>query len=606
MNSYFIKRVSAHSSSGKVSEIDFEPGMNIICGPSNTGKSMVVGCIDYLFGGDREPFDPTHEDYNGVSMQLVSENGEVVTVRRAIENKDGQAKPSSKVTVVSDADGIESREYKVKRSSNRPDETVYSDILLQMLDIQEPVKIIATQDGKPQRLTLRTFFHQFCIREDDIFRGGTIIDNPNRSAITPCVNSLAYLLYEGGVQEEEYEDPAIKKAKKSALTAYISGKLSTLGKKRKELEERIEEAGTADVEALISEIVDEITTIDEDITRAQQESQRMLGEIYEVSEELAVEKQLQERYRALHTQYDSDISRLCFIIDGEEKKLSGGAEHCPFCDAEITNPEDIESYAAASRAELEKVRLQIADLKALEDETDSRVSSLTARLDNLHSMDDDVRRLVNTELKPKAASLRKELDTYSRIAQLQKELELLEEIEGDFNFDISEQAFEDDSARKYDAKAQFKSSVFNELSSAVCKAIKQCKFPDFKVAGLSLKTFDVVVNDKEKRHEGKGYKAFLNSLFAFVLMRFIDKRGVHAPRMLILDSPILTLKEDVDLPASDSMKSALFDYMIGNCGSCQVIIAENDIPENVDYGSVNIIRFGHGDEALRGGFLLTD
>lgn len=49
MNSYFIKRVSAHSSSGKVSEIDFEPGMNIICGPSNTGKSMVVGCIDYLF-----------------------------------------------------------------------------------------------------------------------------------------------------------------------------------------------------------------------------------------------------------------------------------------------------------------------------------------------------------------------------------------------------------------------------------------------------------------------------------------------------------------------------------------------------------------------------
>ena len=185
MNNYFIKRVSAHSSSGKVSEIDFEPGMNIICGPSNTGKSMVIGCIDYLFGGDREPFDPTHEDYNGVSMQLVSENGEVVTVRRAIENKDGQAKPSSKVTVVSDADGIESREYKVKRSSNRPDETVYSDILLQMLDIQEPVKIIATQDGKPQRLTLRTFFHQFCIREDDIFRGGTIIDNPNRSAITP-------------------------------------------------------------------------------------------------------------------------------------------------------------------------------------------------------------------------------------------------------------------------------------------------------------------------------------------------------------------------------------------------------------------------------------
>ena len=87
-------------------------------------------------------------------------------------------------------------------------------------------------------------------------------------------------------------------------------------------------------------------------------------------------------------------------------------------------------------------------------------------------------------------------------------------------------------------------------------------------------------------------------------MKFIEDEGMHKPKMLIMDSPILSLKQDVTDPASDDMKSSLFSYIIRNCGSCQVLIAENDIPENVDYGDVNIIRFGRGENTLRQGFLI--
>ena len=45
-------------------------------------------------------------------------------------------------------------------------------------------------------------------------------------------------------------------------------------------------------------------------------------------------------------------------------------------------------------------------------------------------------------------------------------------------------------------------------------------------------------------------------------------------------------------------------YIIDACGNNQVIIAENELPENVDYSKANQIQFSMEDrEGLRYGFL---
>ena len=43
---FYIKWIKI-TANQKESRIDFAPGLNIIYGPSNTGKSMVLDCIDY-------------------------------------------------------------------------------------------------------------------------------------------------------------------------------------------------------------------------------------------------------------------------------------------------------------------------------------------------------------------------------------------------------------------------------------------------------------------------------------------------------------------------------------------------------------------------------
>jgi predicted nucleic acid-binding Zn-ribbon protein len=602
MSRFFIRRISAFSPDGKVSSIDFEHGVNIISGPSNTGKTMVVGCIDYLFGGSREPFDPQVEGYNSVSMELVSSDGELLTVRREIVVKDGNAKPSTEVLVESDIEGIPGGPYPIKPPKGK-DGKSYGDILLQMLDIPSPVKIISNQDGKPQRLTPRTFFHQLCIREEHIFDSKTIIDNPEHNNITASINALAYLLYEGGEQTGEYEDPNEKKLKRSGVIAYITEKMGDISERRQELEGLLAGSKGEDVEASIDEVMEEIADVDDQIAKAREESRELLGQYYATADELAVKRQELERNRALRSQYDSDVKRLCFIIEGEEK--SGGHEPtlCPFCNSEILDREDKESYIAASKAELEKVYDKIADLDSLIAEIESRADILEQEMKSLSARKSSVQSLISTHFMPEANRLRKSLEDYKRTIRRQEELAALDAFNEDFSADRFKKYSEDESQEKLDAKKMFDPSALNRLSSAVNKAVRECKYPDYRIAGVNPKLFDVAVNNKDKKHEGKGYKAFLNSLFAFELMKLLDSEGKHAPRLLVLDSPILSLKEDVDVPATEGMKVSLLNYIIDNCGDCQVIIAENEIPESVDYTGVNVIRFGKAGGSTRSGFL---
>ena len=97
----------------------------------------------------------------------------------------------------------------------------------------------------------------------------------------------------------------------------------------------------------------------------------------------------------------------------------------------------------------------------------------------------------------------------------------------------------------------------------------------------------------------------------FNLMKYLEANGKYASHFLFLDSPILSLKErkykiaENEL-ATVGMRESLIQYIIDNCGQNQVIIAENELPENVDYSKATLITFSQEEgEGLRYGFLKT-
>jgi len=114
---------------------------------------------------------------------------------------------------------------------------------------------------------------------------------------------------------------------------------------------------------------------------------------------------------------------------------------------------------------------------------------------------------------------------------------------------------------------------------------------------------DIIVNGKKKSSNGKGYNAYFNSVVAIVLSRYMKKKAKYPTNFLVLDSPILSLKEMKTKKPSETMRNSLFKNIVDNQDGIQTIIIENEIPD-IDYKNSNIIQFTKEKNNGRYGFLL--
>lgn len=91
---FWIERLNIYGSGNKSTSIDFEKGLNLIIGPSNTGKSLIVDCIDYAFG--YVPKGPNNHyrlntikdnDYELIELILRTDRGSIAISREIGANE---------------------------------------------------------------------------------------------------------------------------------------------------------------------------------------------------------------------------------------------------------------------------------------------------------------------------------------------------------------------------------------------------------------------------------------------------------------------------------------------------------------------------------------
>lgn len=601
MSGYYISEIAASGRGVRTSAIQFRQGVNIVYGPSNTGKSMIVKIIDYMFGGDGCPANPNKTGYSDFRMRLRDDCGHEVSVARSVEcDDDGNERAASKIIVSSNSDVIPSGNYSVKSSGKKSERIDFKSLLLRLIGIEDEVRIVSSQAGKSAALSWRVFFHQFCLKEDYIFTERTIIDNPGYSSITLNLNTLAYLAYEGGLEELQVEDKKMVLAKSEAVRSYIAQRRVPLSMRINEIRSQLDSLPTDPIDEMV--LAQELADVSERLSSARREAESIFTGIVQAQSRISQLGSLEERYGQLKSQYESDMNRLDFILDGD-KRLGDNAERCPFCDGEIPAEECV-SYEEACKAEKVKVAAQLQDLESVLSETHRDFEAELDRLAELERQRDELTIQIEDVLKPDRDNLSEMLEVYKAASSLQAEIEILESLDEEYGQDIRLEMQREADAPKFDAKKLFRDDVFDDLSNLVSSAVERCGYPDFRFAGLNRATFDVTANGKDKKFEGKGYRGFLNSIFAFVLMKYLDEYGKHAPRMLILDSPILSLKESKQEGVAEGMKSSMLSYMLDQCGNCQVIIVENEIPDDVDFSAANLIEFTKNESIGRCGFLL--
>lgn len=355
MNRFTIRKLTVSGGGHQDSIIEFTDGLNIIIGPSNTGKSLIMDCIDYVFGFTPKINRPSKivdnsNGYTHVELELKTDK-ESVSLKREIG--------TTKVSVISHHSEIESGSY----SSDRNAKKNINDIFLKLIGINDVHKVLSSQKGSTQSLTWRSILHLFFMKQNDIDRESSALLSPNAMGSTFSAAALLYLLTGKDASDfQKPEDPTISVAKRNAIIMYIRDKRDQLSQKREELEKLLSEHNISDAQSMIDKISLEIQTLQSELNNATQKSKKIMLEIYQQNSKLSECNTVLYNFHSLSKQYQSDVKRLGFIVDGQI--ASSGhrlVSHCPFCDAEL-KADPREDYVTAAATELTKLGKHISEL----------------------------------------------------------------------------------------------------------------------------------------------------------------------------------------------------------------------------------------------------
>lgn len=599
MSEFYITKVTAKGSGKQDSSVDLRPGLNIIQGRSNTGKTCIIKCIDFCFGSKTKPFDESF-GYDTIELSIHTGKGNI-TISRALGK--------NQVEVTTDVPGFDNGTYDLKPTKKKEPLPILSDLLLNSIGIEGEHQIVSNKDFNKRRLTWRTFLHILLFHVSEIAKETSVIEPEQGTEKTPFLSSLLFLLSGRDFAESDAKTKKeIRVARKRAVEEYVNKKIQSAADKKKDLQKNLDAFNGVDVEQAMQDVIDSLQNTEAQISEAVAQSRELLSQILRLQSRAAECDLLQNRYASLKTQYVSDIKRLSFIVNGEvEIGHVPQNQICPFCDGKLP-ARSKKSYIDSAQAELDRIMLQMNGLEETENDLNQEKQEIDENLKSLQSKRDSIETMIENELQPKADALRQSLNGYRAYIQIKQELQVIDDFASSWETDLRELPSEDESHIEYHPKEYFDDTFQERIDTMLKEALTECAYENLTTARFNMKDFDIEVNGHKKADvNGQGYCSFLNSVVAIVFRSYMEKYATYNPGFVILDTPLLGLDQGIADTAPESMRTALFNFFINHQNDGQIIILENirHIPKlEYEKAGANVITFTKGLEPGRYGFLL--
>ncbi|MDO5018753.1 MAG: AAA family ATPase [Lagierella massiliensis] len=597
--SFYIKYIKSVNKKNEESRIDFIDGFNLIHGPSNTGKTLIIKCIDYLLGS-RKIDGLDSQDY--VEMAIDCKPG-LITLKRKIEDN------NPKLSVSSTVPNIDSGEYSISTSSKNK----LSEVFLKILGIDElPIKIIKNEKFQTQQLSLRTFSHIFLLKESEILREESILFPKSNTANTALRSSLLFLL-NGKNQDtlEKEESPEMVKLKNQAVRSYVNNKLADISNKELQISENIKGVTKEIAEQRLKEALKKVDYNNSELSKLTNSNELLVQANSTLIRQKEENNVSIKNFNDLIEQYRIDANRLSMILQGQHSIQENKSEnHCPFCDSKINVNETTENFNSI-RTEFESIQIKSEDLSGTLEFLHQKDSELSKAINDNKLEIEKNSKQINNILKPSIKKLEETIKDYRAFFSLLAEKESLSNIASDWNADLAE--FDDDNIdnNKYKPLDRYPPDFFYEMTEILENILEECSFPNLSTARFDKLSFDAVINGETKSSQGKGYRAYLNSVVALSLLKYLGDHATYAIPLFVVDTPLLGLDEVVNEKNTSTenigdMRTSFYNYLIKKGEIDQVIVIDNnkDLPElNFDEQNINSIEFTKSESNGRYGFL---
>lgn len=604
MNRFYIDKLIVSGGGHTTTVIDFKPGLNFILGPSNTGKSLVMDCLDYAFGFTPKKNRPSkivddNYGYERVALHLITGNGTVI-----LERKIGNTKIAVSGTDPTVDHGTYSVGHKAKKNINA--------VYLHLLGIDEVHSVRSAEKGsKTQDLTWRSMLHLFFLRQADVARESSALLAPGSVGHTASAAVLLYLLTGQDANDlTADEDPKISEAKKKALIGYIQKKINEFTRRRETLEETLSSSAITDPRSSIEQVRKEIAELQAQMDAATRESQQLMSQIYDWNGKLSESRTVGHNFAVLRQQYQSDIRRIGFIVDGASsvspvrKKVI-----CPICGEETERVQDT-SFIDASAAELEKIKCHLAELSDAQHSVENQQKTIIATIRTLEEKKKSIDTLISEQLQPKLSVFEEKLEQQLSLIRLTSELEIVRQNETQYRSELFNKETEETSEpSKHNIYEDYDYDIIHGFEEKLREILQASKIGGAASARLNMENFDIEIGGfKKSVSMGGGFCGILNTITTLAMSGYLIALDRNAPGFYAVDSSLTQLSEAEHKEQSDTIKQNFIEYLISHAHERQVIIVEQTkrmpfVPDESDEDGVHVIKFTRNRKEGRYGFL---
>lgn len=600
-----IRKIEVRGEGKPTASIDLEEGLNVIAGASDTGKSYITECFQFIFGA-KEPPKNIEQAKGYTHLDVIFEEADEVKFKLSRE-----LKASADIVCIENKNGEELTAVYKPSHKGSPN---LSDFFLNKFSLGNLTLAKGLESMNHASLTLRVFEKLLLADEERIIFKNSPIGSGQNTEKTQELSFLKTVLT--GI-----DDAKIKLAKKSKESK------ESLSKKKDNLEGFLERffPVSEDQEQNLASLDEILENLESSYEKAEEELSTLLGSNKQIMQEKAElskqadalsqqvldDKALLLRFEMLEQKYLSDKERLEANSEATSYIEQYELYSCPLCGNDINDePEDIDlsTIINSNNSEIKKIEAHLVDLKATQDgvkallqQNESELRSTVALVgvkneilsSNIASKVAENRSIL-ADLDEARSKFRKERD------QEKKRNEIFEEIDRlQAELDKIEDSYQ---------LADFSSELTN-LANEISQVLVRWDFPNADKVVFDIHTRDIIIDGKPRSHYGKGYRAICFSSMLLGFMEYLYPLGRH-PGFIILDSPLTTYKKQDE--AIESQNEEIFlannliyafyrdlcDFYKGK----QIIVLDNQEPDDDLHALMNYIHFSGNPDVGRYGF----
>jgi TolA-binding protein len=574
----------------------FTPGLNILWGSSDTGKTFLVEAIDFMLGSGEPLKDiPERVGYDRILLGLTA-GGKDYTIHRSVnagafKRYDGliQDIPEDPKAGKTLSSGHNSKNY-----------TNLSNWLLQEIGLDKKEILYSIKTGQLKSLGFRALAHLCVIIYPNITKTKSPILSGQWLEATREYGVFRLLLTgldDSAVTEDALPVEAKPNVERPSLRPDVLAQMiSDYEDELARLSEKPE--GLDDEETAIEEQLDQLQASLNNMEGQLSTTSQQRKEVYDRYCKLTARNneitELHERFRLLDAQYTNDIKRLVAIEESGQFFVLRDPMACPLCGAQ---PEGQHHDAACDgnvTAVTQAAAAEIAKIRLLQSELQGTVAALTKEqvdvVKERKTVEGEWRKYqkqIETALSPDFSEARKQyaalvekrsnvqqaIVVYKRIQGLKRRLD-----------EPTPEAPTEKHVEKEDAtevNQYIPKSVLGAFSKTVEQILKEWHFPDATDVYFDEGKRDVVIGDRLRGSRGAGLCAITYSAFTLALFEYCRSRSMPHPGFVVLDSPLIAYKEpkadDEGISGTD-LKARFYEYLETFAGEQQIFIVDNTEP----------------------------